>query len=856
MKQDEAPETWRQSWPKVVKRMREVAPEWCMMSKRRRVDLRRNQDKKTKEGQEGHAGCTPRRIDTFMQHLIAALWPISIEQEPDAEAMDRLEKASSKFGSRNALRMFLDSTEGKPLTSLIHCKTLEWLRKPRPLSAEQEILYQELRLTLKKQYSREKMLVTLDLLREKSLGTSSPSSPSSPSPPSPPSLSLRTLGRQMDLDDAAIFCLPPQFTLQRSQVLLACGLAATSSELQERIAAYRRHRQRFLELRKAAHGGLTWRMEHYFQLVSVWREPDVVLRTESKEQIYIHTERLAQGKGRRVALQLLLQTLIEAGRLDVVTFLREHGIMGVETVRTEDRLQSLSPWHKLVFEQMLRFEKGTNRTSFAPERTAALIKQFCWFMKYMETFAQEKARQEEEDARAKPKDRKTQTERAAESEVAGDGDAGRAGAGNAGDAASGNAGDCVERKKKHSDSDSHSHTDNQSDTQGDSDEPCLQRFFRHATVLDLENALRFGATQMHSRRASCVEQVRHHAHSGVSRALHFLRGSLRNHLGTACRASLPTLNAKSILCGVASEQTFLPQTPRRTFTNEEVAAMLEVARDPAEVFMITILREIGLRACALGHLTYNMLLTECHTPRIECRVPEKGKKLRVFKTSENLQAKTKALSDFLRSIYSDKDLCHSYPLNLANISKPMSIATVNNVVRRLAHNAGVYGPHVHTHSFRHTLVGTLVAAGNPIELVSKFMGHSGSGTTSYFYWKPTTDEVAAQMINPFSKAYYQERQERQEKITQQKQNIAVHVEKEKVQNCRLIIDTLLAECDPETKARMMQKLPNLHTMLETIDTPVALSEEGGDSDHQEDHAHSPNVQAQAQASDFGDVGDV
>ena len=57
---------------------------------------------------------------------------------------------------------------------------------------------------------------------------------------------------------------------------------------------------------------------------------------------------------------------------------------------------------------------------------------------------------------------------------------------------------------------------------------------------------------------------------------------------------------------------------------------------------------------------------------------------------------------------------------------------------------------MHPHAFRHTIVGQLVEAGNPMELVSKYMGHAHVSTTAANYWVPTALEVHDKMNNPFT----------------------------------------------------------------------------------------------------------
>ncbi len=80
---------------------------------------------------------------------------------------------------------------------------------------------------------------------------------------------------------------------------------------------------------------------------------------------------------------------------------------------------------------------------------------------------------------------------------------------------------------------------------------------------------------------------------------------------------------------------------------------------------------------------------------------------------------------------------------------------------------------VHPHAFRHTIVGQLIEAGNSMELVSKFMGHSQVATTSQNYWVPTVTELHESLNNPFTGKVQQKAAE----IEQTKQELDLVYEK-------------------------------------------------------------------------------
>src|SRR5262249_12479976 len=53
------------------------------------------------------------------------------------------------------------------------------------------------------------------------------------------------------------------------------------------------------------------------------------------------------------------------------------------------------------------------------------------------------------------------------------------------------------------------------------------------------------------------------------------------------------------------------------------------------------------------------------------------------------------------------------------------------------------------HTFRSYLVGDLIARGVGDEDVARVLGHADFATTEKHYWKPTRDEVEAQIVWPF-----------------------------------------------------------------------------------------------------------
>jgi integrase len=339
----------------------------------------------------------------------------------------------------------------------------------------------------------------------------------------------------------------------------------------------------------------------------------------------------------------------------------------------------------------------------------------------------------------------------------------------------------------------------------------LQNFLSTASAPQLESAVRDSLRLIQPGRVKCHRSA-HHALSAACEALHFLKGSLRPRLG--CDPDVLTL--ARLLRGLENRRALADPTLRRSFNDDEIERLIKVARDPAEVLMITLLREVGLRSSALCHLKYSMLLTEDHQPRTQCTVPEKGGKLRAFRTSTKMRQDIQAMSSFLRSLYPDDLLHNCFVLNLSNLSRPLY--GLWEIVRRLARSAGIVGVHVHPHAFRHTLVQRLVQVGNSIEVVSKFMGHSSVQTTASFYFVPTPQQLGETLINPFSEGFQDKQLQRQEHTVNQK------LADQKLDLCRNVLDIALGECDPTTFQRICARLPSLATIRSALREPPNLPE--------------------------------
>ena len=85
-----------------------------------------------------------------------------------------------------------------------------------------------------------------------------------------------------------------------------------------------------------------------------------------------------------------------------------------------------------------------------------------------------------------------------------------------------------------------------------------------------------------------------------------------------------------------------------------------------------------------------------------------------------------------------------YVFNLRSPTSPCPSGLIQKMLKQLAKQANLQIL-VHPHSFRHTIVGKLIACGNKMEIVSKFMGHKDTMTTSKNYWVANVLDLQEQM---------------------------------------------------------------------------------------------------------------
>ena len=255
----------------------------------------------------------------------------------------------------------------------------------------------------------------------------------------------------------------------------------------------------------------------------------------------------------------------------------------------------------------------------------------------------------------------------------------------------------------------------------------------------------------------------------------------------------------------------------RTFSDEEINAMFQVVKDnKSHLLMLTIFREIGLRISSMLHLKISMILNEFGDIRNVCKVPEKNQTIREFVVSNNLKSKIK---DYIESL-NLADHATSADLYLFYPSGRLSRRTMSDILKRIASQAGLQTTKIHAHCFRHTLVSKLIEAGNTIELVSKFMGHSNVKTTETHYFVSTASQLEQCMNNPFTEKFFRKRHSDEE---QKLDNEIVSAKKQKLMEMIFVYNTIIANnaknnnSAKDIQNELFEKLPKLGEILQELD---------------------------------------
>lgn len=274
----------------------------------------------------------------------------------------------------------------------------------------------------------------------------------------------------------------------------------------------------------------------------------------------------------------------------------------------------------------------------------------------------------------------------------------------------------------------------------------LQWFFNTIDINGLKKCIIFIANNYITPENDRVKSkhTKHHGYDFVKTTIVFFRDRIPDYF--KCKNELHTLNTTEIL-GKINDQREIPiENIRRHFYEEEVNKIMKhVEHDTKYTLIFTILREVGLRVGAICTLKTKHFINHKGVYLDNCRKLEKGKKYRTFPVSENLKEKIRLYLDENVTV---KNALDSY-LFPSKLGKCISTDSVRNKLIRITESLDIYGHHVHPHAFRHTIVNNLMAEGNKLENVSKFMGHSSISTTEQYYWTTELENIIPTMNIPW-----------------------------------------------------------------------------------------------------------
>lgn len=211
---------------------------------------------------------------------------------------------------------------------------------------------------------------------------------------------------------------------------------------------------------------------------------------------------------------------------------------------------------------------------------------------------------------------------------------------------------------------------------------------------------------------------------------------------------------KYILCDLdkISKITILKQidspkleNSRNFYYKEEIDLLYEGCLNFRDKMMICFLEEVGLRAGALSCLTLDDVFL-FGSVREQTTVIEKQAKKRTFLISQKLKNLITSYVQETPEVLNGKYLFpQTLPYGMLSKNKHVKQATLLARLKTIAKRVNINGPHVHLHSFRHTIVDRLMAEGNTIETVSKFIGHKHISTTEQYYWNDDLNTIIKNM---------------------------------------------------------------------------------------------------------------
>ena len=184
-----------------------------------------------------------------------------------------------------------------------------------------------------------------------------------------------------------------------------------------------------------------------------------------------------------------------------------------------------------------------------------------------------------------------------------------------------------------------------------------------------------------------------------------------------------------------------PEDAAFAFRPAEVRAIVVAASTTFERLVVLLFLTTGLRLAGVCRLPFPALPAGCDpraawgrdVPRELVTTEKHGARRRVFLTP----AVRILVARWLREECPLVDgVAQRWLLQRparAHRNEPLSTGHLWSVCRGVFRRARLAGPHVHPHTFRHTLVHLMYVSGNSFEKIAKFLGHASPAVTSAVY---------------------------------------------------------------------------------------------------------------------------
>jgi hypothetical protein len=187
---------------------------------------------------------------------------------------------------------------------------------------------------------------------------------------------------------------------------------------------------------------------------------------------------------------------------------------------------------------------------------------------------------------------------------------------------------------------------------------------------------------------------------------------------------------------------------RHRIPKDELEKMYHEAKKDVRIELIfMLLLTTGMRASGLTHIKLQHVASINGSEIIvhkTGRTLEKGNKWFTFVLSPQVQ---RLLYVYISSVRQAGSFEYLFPGNPP--TQPLSTSTLRAIIKKLGQSCHLTGRHLHPHAFRHTYAHILLETGNPVDIVSKLLGHTSSKTTENFYLKESASEVAARANIPW-----------------------------------------------------------------------------------------------------------